>query len=120
MGPDKILVLIGAGGLVAGIYWWFLGKRETGRSEVVTEAQIKVEGGYSPALVKVPAGKKVSLTFTRTDPTDCLEEIVIPDLKIKRSLPLNEPVEIEVVAPRPGTYDWHCGMNMFFGKVVAV
>src|SRR3989344_3480767 len=101
MSPDKILVLVGSIGLIGLIYWFFLGKKDEEGVETVTEAGIKVAGGYSPALVKVPVGKQIRLTFLRTDPTDCLEEVVFPDLKIKKTLPLNEKVEISFKVTKP-------------------
>lgn len=119
MSPDKIFVLAGSIGLIGLIYWFFLGKKGKA-GEVVENARIKVQGGYSPALIKVPVGKTVKLTFTRTDPTDCLEELVFPDLKIKKSLPLGEAVEVDFKIDNAGEYKFHCGMNMFSGKVVAV
>lgn len=118
MTPDKILVLVGSVGLIGFIYWFFLGKRDEDVA-VSTNVNIKVAGGYSPALVKVPAGKEVIVTLTRTDPTDCLEEFVIPDLKLKKALPLNEDVVLKLKINK-GEYSWHCGMNMYHGKLIAV
>src|SRR3989344_7320367 len=112
MSPDKLVGLVGSGVLIGIIYWFFLGKKEESQGTTVEQAEIKVAGGYSPALVRVPVGKKVRLTFTRTDPTDCLEEIVFPDLKIKKTLPMNKAVEIVIQVDKPGEIAWHCGMNM--------
>ena len=117
---DKIIVLIGSLGLIGFIYWFFLGEKNEKETEMKEKVEIKVAGGYSPALVKVPAGKQIKLIFTRTDPTDCLEELYIPDLKIKKTLPLNEAVEINLKIHKPGSFEWHCGMNMFKGKLIAV
>ena len=79
------IMVVGVGlGLIGLIYWFFLGKKDED-GQVVMDVKIKVSGGYSPALVKIPAGKEITMTLTRTDPTDCLEEFTIPDLKIKRT-----------------------------------
>ena len=115
---DKIIVLAGSVGLIGFIYWFFLGKKEED-GQMMTDVKITVSGGYSPALVRVPAGKEVTITLNRTDPTDCLEEFVIPDLKIKRSLPMNEDVVLKLKINK-GEYPWHCGMNMYHGKLIAV
>ena len=115
---DKIIILMGAVGLIGFIYWFFLGKKDED-SQTVTEAKITVSGGYSPTLVKVPAGKDVTITLTRTDPTDCLEEFTIPDLKIKKGLPMNEDVVLKLKVNK-GEYPWHCGMDMYHGKLIAV
>src|SRR5262249_48694294 len=49
--------------------------------------------GYAPATVDAKKGEQVVLVFTRTTKSDCLAEVVIPDLNIKKDLPLNTPVE---------------------------
>jgi len=116
---DKIFVLTGALGLIGFIYWFFLGKRDEA-GEITTNVKVKVAGGYSPALVRIPAGKEVTITLTRTDPTDCLEEFTIPDLKIKKSLPMGEEVVLKLKISKRGEYPWHCGMNMYHGKLIAV
>lgn len=118
---DKIIVLIGAIGVIGFIYWFFLGdKGDRGdQGDIKDNVKIKVSGGYSPALVKIPAGKDITMTLTRTDPTNCLEEFVIPELKIKRSLPMNEEVVLKLKVNK-GEYPWHCGMNMYHGKLIAV
>jgi plastocyanin domain-containing protein len=84
-----------------------------------TIVKITVSGGYKPAIINVASGKLINIIFTRTDPTDCLEEVSVPDLKIKKTLPLNIPVTIPVIFNKPGEYPFHCGMNMFHGKFIA-
>lgn len=84
-----------------------------GRVEVSVDAS-----GYHPAEVRAPAGSKVTLAFTRTSEQGCGQELVIEAMEIKRALPLNESVEIEVVVPTSGELGFACGMNMYQGKVV--
>lgn len=115
---DKTLVIISSLGLIGFIYWFFLGKKEK-TSEISTDIKITVSGGYSPESVTIPVGKSVKITLIRTDPAGCLEEFVIPDLKIKKTLPLNTPVTISVTVTSPGRYEFHCGMNMYHGQIVA-
>lgn len=119
MTPDKVFVLIFSLGLIVFVYWYFLGKK-TKKGKLVTEVEITVSGGYSPQEVFVPSGKPITLTFLRTDSNSCLEEVIIPDLKIKKELPLNTKVLIEAILPHPGEYIFHCGMNMFTGKIIAI
>jgi len=47
-----------------------------------------------------------------------LEEIYIPDFKVKEYLPLNKSVEITLTPKKEGTYQTHCGMGMFHGKII--
>lgn len=118
MSIDKWLVLIGSGGLISLIYRFFLGKKEK-PSEISTDIKITVSGGYSPESVTIPVGKSVKITLTRTDPTDCLEEFIIPDLKIKKTLALNTPITFTITITKPGRFGFHCGMNMYHGQIIA-
>ncbi len=116
---DKIIVTITGIGLIAGIYWFFFGKKE----EAMTASNawdITVEGGYKPATITIPQGKPTTITFTRKDPNSCLEDVVLPEFKIKKFLPIGEKVAITISPTKPGTYGIHCGMNMFHGKIIVV
>lgn len=117
MSIDKILVIIF--GLIGAFftYWFFLMKKEK-EVVVVDEVDIKVEGGYSPEVISVPKGKKTKINFLRTDPTECLSEVVLADFKIKEQLPLNQKVTIEIIPQKSGEYKFSCGMNMYHGKII--
>lgn len=114
---DKIFVTIFGFLAIAFTYWFFLMKRE---KEVVAqdEIDIVVEGGYSPEVISIPKGKTTKLNFIRKDPSDCLEEVVLPDFKIRKRLPLNQKVTIEITPTKTGTFGFACGMNMFHGKLL--
>ncbi len=119
---DKFLVtLLGILG-IGGIYWFFFGNRsaESGYGSAKEKWDILVDGGYKPNTIVVPANKKSTITLTRTDPNSCLEEILVSDFKIKRFLPLNTPVTITLSPVKAGTYDMHCGMSMFHGKIIVI
>ncbi|MFO0761571.1 MAG: cupredoxin domain-containing protein [Byssovorax sp.] len=73
--------------------------------------------GYSPATVDVKKGEEVVLRFTRTTKSECLAEVVIPDLKIKKDLPLNTAVEIPVKLDKEGKVGFQCGMAMVKGTI---
>lgn len=119
---DKTLVTVTGAVVIGFIYWFFFGKKsgEAGSGSAREEWDVAVSGGYKPATVTIPAGKQSTLTFTRKDANSCLEEVVIEDLKIKKYLPLGEPVAITISPTKPGTIGIHCGMNMFHGKIVVV
>lgn len=115
---DKILVLITS---FAGIYltYWFFLKKEDKQVEVTSgEVDITVEGGYKPASVIIPVGKSTKLNFLRKDPSSCLEEVILGDFKIKKFLPVNELVTIEVTPQKKGEFGFSCGMGMFHGKLI--
>ena len=114
---DNIIVIVVGVGLVAFIYWFFLMKKE----KAVTAGDsidILVKGGYSPNTIVLTKGKKTTLRFTRQDPSGCLEEVVVPEFKIRKFLPLNETVSIELKPEKAGEYEFVCGMNMFHGKLI--
>jgi plastocyanin len=73
--------------------------------------------GYSPASVDVKKGEAVVLVFTRTTKADCLAQVVIPDLNIKKDLPQNTPVEIPVKFDKEGKVGFQCGMAMVKGTI---
>lgn len=117
MSLDKIIVTVfGVLGIIF-IYWFFLMKKGK-QVEVADEVDIIVEGGYSPEVISIPRGKTTKLNFIRKDPSDCLEEVVLGDFKIRRHLPLNQKVTIEIDPKESGEYGYACGMNMFHGKII--
>jgi plastocyanin domain-containing protein len=74
--------------------------------------------GYTPAEVVAPAGTDVRLVFTRTSDEGCGGILVFPDLDIRRDLPLNQPVWVDVTTPASGRLAFTCGMAMYEGAVV--
>ena len=117
MSIDKIIVIIvGILGIIFTV-WFFLMKKEK-QVEVVDEVDITVNGGYSPEVISIPVGKITKINFTRTDPTDCLGEVVLGDFKIKKELPLNQKVTVEIKPEKIGEYVFSCGMNMYHGKII--
>jgi len=74
--------------------------------------------GFAPGTITIPAGRPVTLVVTRNSDQTCAKEIVFPDQKIRKQLPLNEAVEITLPSSPPGEIAYECGMEMVFGKVV--
>ena len=118
MSIDKILVLILS---ILGIlltYWVFLKKEDKQVEAKGDEIDIIVEGGYKPASIVIPFGKTTKLNFFRKDPSSCLEEVVLGDFKIRKFLPINEKVTLEVTPQKKGEFGFSCGMEMFHGKII--
>lgn len=114
---DKILVTI-IGILGMGFtYWFFLMKKEK-ETAVSGSVDITVEGGYSPEVIAIPKGKTTKINFIRKDPSSCLEEVVLGDFKIRKHLPLNQKVTVEITPKEVGEYGYSCGMNMYHGKII--
>lgn len=115
---DKILVLIVSFAGILLTYWFFL-KKEDKQVEVTGDGiDIIVEGGYKPASVVIPFEKTTKLNFFRKDPSSCLEEIVLSDFKIRKFLPLNETITLEITPQKKGEFGFSCGMGMFHGKLI--
>ncbi|HEY3500769.1 MAG TPA: cupredoxin domain-containing protein [Polyangiaceae bacterium] len=87
-----------------------------GRAEV----RVTVDAvGYHPEETRAAAGKPVRLVVTRTTDEGCGQELVIPSLKLKRDLPLNQPVAVDLTMPASGKLAFTCGMDMMKGALVA-
>lgn len=76
------------------------------------------DSGFTPNPITVPAGSPVTLVVTRKTDQTCAKEIVFPDQGIRKALPLNEAVEIDLPASPKHEMTYVCGMNMISGKVV--
>lgn len=74
--------------------------------------------GYSPGEVTAAAGEEVRIVFTRTSDEGCGQQLVFPDLDIRRDLPLDEAVPVDITMPASGTIAFTCGMGMYRGAVV--
>lgn len=90
------------------------------RAEEATprEIEIVVDRGYQPSTIAIPEGERVRLRFLRKDPSPCAREVVFPSLDLRRDLPVNEPVFLDLPALPPGEVVFHCGMKMLRGTIV--
>ncbi|HEY8430901.1 MAG TPA: cupredoxin domain-containing protein [Sandaracinaceae bacterium] len=75
--------------------------------------------GYEPSEITAPAGQPVRLVFTRTTDEGCGQQLVFPELDIRRDLPLDEPVAVDLTMPASGRVRFTCGMDMYEGALVA-
>ena len=123
---DWIVVAFGVAAIAWVNWYFFLAERgvavaapASSGASAAQEATIVVRGGYEPATIRVRAGSPVRLVFDRQETSGCSEEVVFPDFAIRKFLPAHERTTIEVVPPKPGTYEFTCGMSMLHGKLVA-
>lgn len=117
MSADQIIVTVFGILAIGFIYWFFLAKKEK-ETKVSDSVDIEVNGGYSPEVISIPRGKTTKISFLRTDPTDCLSEVVLSDFRIRKELPLNKKVTIEITPKESGEFGYACGMNMYHGKII--
>ena len=99
------------------VFWFFLMKKET-EVEVSDSVDIIVDGGYVPNTIVIKKEKTTKVNFIRKDPTSCLEEVILGDFKIRRFLPLNKKVTIELKPKEEGEFTYACWMNMYHGKII--
>jgi plastocyanin domain-containing protein len=122
----KALVALGGVGLIALELWWFLGPHGETAAAVaeadsgVQTVRITVQGGYSPARVRLRAGRPIRLVFHRLDPSGCVAQVVVPDLQRSLDLPLNGEAALDLPPLAPGRYPFHCGMAMVRGELEVV
>ena len=114
---DKIVVTVVGFIGMAFTYWFFLMKNEK-EVAVYGSVDITVEGGYSPEVISIPKGKTTKISFIRKDPSSCLEEVVLGDFKVRKYLPLNQKVTVELTPQKSGEFVYACGMNMYHGKII--
>ena len=114
---DKIIVSIIGFLSILFTYWYFFMKK-TNTVQAEGTINILVEGGYKPDRISIPFGQTTRLIFERKDSNSCLEDVILADFKIKRTLPMNEKVTIEITPDKTGEFDFSCGMGMFHGKLI--
>jgi plastocyanin domain-containing protein len=83
------------------------------------EIQLQVtEKGFEPRQIDVKPGTDVTLKVTRKTDSTCATAISIPSKKIKKDLPLNQPVSIALGKLNKGEIRFACGMDMMSGQIM--
>jgi len=123
MTPLDWIIAASAIGLIAFVNWFFLGSRGTPVAVAaatpggVVDVTVRIEGGYTPSTIEVPAGSRVRMTLDRQEDNPCSDEIVIPDFGIRRSVPAHAQTVVEFTAT-PGRHEFSCGMGMLHGAII--
>jgi plastocyanin domain-containing protein len=74
--------------------------------------------GFTPSHVEVQKGKPASLVFVRTTDDTCAKEVVFPDIKLEKDLPLRTAVNVDIPTSDARTLTFQCGMAMYKSAVV--
>lgn len=125
MTPAEVAVTLSGLAAVAWVNWYFFLAGPRGGIAVAStpggpqSVRVVVQGGYTPAVVRVAAGRPVRLEFERRETSGCTEEVVIPDFGIRTFLPPHQTTSVQFTPLRPGTYEFTCGMGMVRGRVEA-
>ncbi len=85
----------------------------SGRIDITADAN-----GFTPAAVNLKKGETSTLVFTRKSDDTCASAVVFPELNIKKDLPLNVPVSIDVPTDQARTLKFTCGMGMYEASIV--
>ena len=123
MSTSQLLVLFGGLAAILWVNWYFfLARRSAAIAQAgaggIQESTIVVQGGYSPAEIRVRRGAPVRLTFDRQETSSCSEEIVFPDFGIRRFLPAHQQTTVEFTPDKTGSFEFTCGMSMLRGKLI--
>ena len=125
MDVSKVLVAVLGVAAIAWVNWYFfLAERRKAAVAAkvgatgLQQAVIRVEGGYAPSRVRLRAGQAARLVFDRREDSSCSEEVVIPELGIRRFLPAHQRTGVDLPPARAGTYEFTCGMGMLRGSLV--
>jgi plastocyanin domain-containing protein len=84
----------------------------------VQEHTIDVAAGFTPASVTLKAGQPARLHFHRGDAATCADEIVLPELNLRKKLDANQTVTFDLPAQKARTLNFACGMGMMKGTAV--
>ena len=121
MTVDRIAVTLAGLALVAWVVWYFFlaeAPAAAATGETVQRLRIDVEGGYTPAVVRVRRGRPVRLEFLRKDANSCTEEVLFPSFGLRTYLPVNQLTPVEFTPTESGTFEFTCGMGMVRGELI--
>jgi hypothetical protein len=76
------------------------------------------DNGFKPSSVTFKKGAPASLVFTRTSDNTCATEVVFPELNVKKDLPKDKPVTIDIPTDKDQKLTFQCGMGMYKSAVV--
>ena len=81
----------------------------------VQELDVRVEGGYHPAVVVVEAGSPVRLNFVRAEDVPYSGRVIFGGLGLERHLSAFATTSIDFVPEEPGEYLFTCELGMYQG-----
>ena len=87
----------------------------------ITNVEVSVtDKGFEPSTINVKPGASVILNITRKTDATCATQVQVPSKKIKKDLPLNQMVSVDIGKVKKGEIAFGCGMNMMLGARILV
>ncbi len=74
--------------------------------------------GFTPSQIQAAKGQPLTLRFKRTSDQTCARDVQFPELGIKKELPLNQEVTVQVPTGEARKLTFQCGMGMYRSSVV--
>ena len=76
------------------------------------------KNGFEPGNLKLKVNVPAKVTFLRQTNDTCATAVVISEYKVKKDLPLNQPVIVDFTPTKTGNFSFVCGMFMLKGDLV--
>lgn len=90
------------------------------KTKMQTVDLLVTENGFEPKIVHVKPGSPVTLKITRKTDSTCATQIQVPTKNIKKDLPLNKTVLVDLGKLEKGEIRFGCGMDMMAGGQIHV
>ena len=113
---DKTLVIISSLGLIGFIYWFFLGKRKPTKLPLISKSPFPVVTLRFADSPRRQTGNAHSYPYR---PYRLPGRIRHPRSQNQKNTAAKYPVTFTVTITKPGRYEFHCGMNMYHGQIIA-
>ncbi len=76
------------------------------------------EKGFEPSQIDVRPGTTVTLKVTRKTDSTCATVLQVPARMIKKDLPLNKTITVNLGELEKGEIRFACGMDMVSGQII--
>jgi len=84
-----------------------------------SQAEIKIQRAqYFPSTLRVEEGRPIKLKIFRQENNPCSNEIVFPQIGLRKVLKPFEETEIEIPPLKAGVYQFTCQMGMMSGTLI--
>ncbi len=90
----------------------------TDKEKIQTINLSVTEKGFVPNKMSVKPGTHVILKVTRKTDSTCATEIKISEKKIKKDLPINKEVTVDIGVLEKGKIRFACAMDMISGFLI--